>query len=112
MLVTNDGAAQVALDIGATARTPNAGSQPINLRAIGPGGAGRAGLIQLSPLGDLVLAPHRGSGVNVVDTAGSVALQAAAGLFKINADGSGARPVTYGAPDSAGAGYRALRVPN
>ncbi|WP_426315663.1 hypothetical protein ACN9MF_12815 [Methylobacterium fujisawaense] len=112
VLVTNDGAAQVALDIGATARTPNAGSQPINLRAIGPGGAGRAGLIQLSPLGDLVLSPHRGSGVNVVDTAGSIALQAAAGLFKVNADGSGARPVTYGAPDSAGAGYRALRVPN
>ncbi|MFF9550686.1 hypothetical protein [Methylobacterium fujisawaense] len=112
VLVTNDGAAQVALDIGATARTPNAGSQPINLRAIGPGGAGRAGLIQLSALGDLVLSPHRGSGVNVVDTAGSVALQAAAGLFKVNADGSGARPVTYGAPDSAGAGYRALRVPN
>lgn len=113
VLFTADGASLVGLNLGSIGKGNVASDgQPIMLRSRGAGGAGRNGQIQLTSAGDLLFNPFQGSGVNVIDTAGQIAMQVAFGLFKINADGQGAKQVTYGAADSAGSGFRTLRVPN
>ncbi|MGX9981122.1 hypothetical protein [Methylobacterium fujisawaense] len=112
VIYTSDGAALLGFDLGANSKAKGSGSQAINLRSISADGSGRNGQIQVSPTGDLILTPFSGAGLAVIDTGGKIALQAANGLFKINLDGGVPRTVTYGAADSAGSGFRALRVPN